>query len=106
MSENEIPFSQDLYNHLTTLLGKSIGLSLDARQIDRLNFEANKLANVIEKHVNKTAQERSLKVCALVMQEIDKLKAEIKQQREIDLAEAERLKARAEVETLYENRKL
>jgi hypothetical protein len=61
-----INFGEDLYNHLSTILERSVGLSLDIRQIDRLRIESNKLAEAITRQVEKIAQERALQVCKLL----------------------------------------
>lgn len=60
------PFSQELYNHLSTILERSVGMPLDMKQIDRLRFEADKLSAVITKHVEKVAQDKALQVCKLL----------------------------------------
>ena len=62
----EQPFSQDLYNHLSTILERSVGTSLDIRQLDRLRLESDKLATVITRHIEHVAQERALQVCKLL----------------------------------------
>lgn len=59
-------FSQALYNHLSTLLERSVGISLDMRQIDRLRLESDLLAKVIEARVERIAEEKALQVCKLL----------------------------------------
>lgn len=75
------PFENELYNHLSTILGKGLGVPMDQRQVDRLSFECNRLAEVLSKRVTEmakeTAQKETLKVCALVLDELDKLKKEL-----------------------------
>ena len=60
------PFNEEIYNHLSTILERSVGISLDMRQIDRLRFESDKLAEVISKHVERISQEKALEVCKLL----------------------------------------
>lgn len=59
-------FEQELYNQLSTIFTKTVGSSLDIRQIDRLNDESKKLAAMITKHINTVAQARALEVCKLL----------------------------------------
>lgn len=59
-------FEQELYNKLSTIFSRTIGNTLDARQIDRLNLEAKNLATLISKQVNEVAQDRSLTVCKIL----------------------------------------
>ena len=60
------PFEQELYNQLSTIFTKTVGSSLDIRQIDRLNDESKKLAATLTKHINTVAQARALEVCKLL----------------------------------------
>lgn len=60
------PFNEELYNHLSTIMERSIGLSLDIRQLDRLRLESDKLADVIAKNVERISQEKALQVCKLL----------------------------------------
>ena len=60
------PFEQELYNRLSTIFERTVGNSLDIRQIDRLQDESKKLADLLNKHINKVAQERALEVCKLL----------------------------------------
>ena len=59
-------FEQELYNRLSTIFERTVGISLDIRQIDRLNDESKKLADLLTKQINKVAQERALEVCKLL----------------------------------------
>ena len=60
------PFNEEIYNHLSTILERSVGISLDMRQIDRLRMESDRLAEVITKHVELIAQAKALQVCKLL----------------------------------------
>ena len=60
------PFEQELYNRLSTIFERTVGISLDMRQIDRLQDESRKLADLLNKQINKVAQERALEVCKLL----------------------------------------
>jgi len=60
------PFNAEIYNHLTTILERSVGISLDIRQLDRLRMESDKLAEVITRHVERISQEKALQVCKLL----------------------------------------
>jgi len=60
------PFNEEIYNHLSTILERSVGISLDMRQIDRLRMESDKLAEVITRHVDRIAQDKALQVCKLL----------------------------------------
>jgi len=60
------PFNEEIYNHLSTILERSVGISLDMRQIDRLRMESDKLAEVITKHVELISQAKALQVCKLL----------------------------------------
>ena len=60
------PFEQELYNRLSTIFERTVGTSLDIRQIDRLNDESKKLADLLNRQINKVAQERALEVCKLL----------------------------------------
>ena len=60
------PFNEEIYNHLSTILERSVGISLDMRQIDRLRLESDRLAEVITKHVERISQEKALQVCKLL----------------------------------------
>lgn len=86
-------FTQELYGRLSTLFERAIGHSLDLRQIDRLNDESRKLAELINKQINTVAQARALAVCKLlndatsgafkiVAEEDEKLRVEIAELRE------------------------
>lgn len=60
------PFNEEVYNHLSTILERSVGISLDMRQIDRIRLESDKLAEVITRHVERISQEKALQVCKLL----------------------------------------
>jgi len=60
------PFNEEIYNHLSTILERSVGISLDMRQIDRLRLESDRLAEVITKHVERISQAKALEVCKLL----------------------------------------
>ena len=59
-------FNEEIYNHLSTIMERSVGVSLDMRQIDRLRLESDRLAEVITKHVERISQEKALQVCKLL----------------------------------------
>jgi hypothetical protein len=59
-------FQQQLYNQLSTVFTRTLGHSLDIRQIDRLNVEAKNLGDLITKQVNDVANKRALEVCKLL----------------------------------------
>lgn len=59
-------FQQTLYNQLSTVFSRTLGHSLDIRQIDRLNVEAKKLGDLITAQVNEVANKRALEVCKLL----------------------------------------
>lgn len=61
-----IPFNEEIYNHLSTIMERSVGISLDIRQLDRLRLESDKLAEVITKHVERISQDKALQVCKLL----------------------------------------
>lgn len=60
------PFNEEIYNHLSTIMERSVGISLDIRQLDRLRLESDRLAEVITKHVERISQEKALQVCKLL----------------------------------------
>lgn len=60
------PFNEEIYNHLSTILERSVGVSLDIRQLDRLRLESDRLADVITKHIERAAQDKALQVCKLL----------------------------------------
>ena len=62
----EVPFEQELYNRLSTVFERTVGIALDIRQIDRLHDEAKKLGELITKQINKVSQEKALQVCRLL----------------------------------------
>ena len=59
-------FDQELYNRLSTIFERTVGIALDIRQIDRLNDESKKLADLIDHRINEVAQKRALEVCKLL----------------------------------------
>lgn len=59
-------FEHELYNRLSTIFERTVGIALDIRQIDRLNDESKKLADLITRHINTVAQARALEVCKLL----------------------------------------
>ena len=59
-------FSEELYNRLSTILERTVGISLDIRQIDRLNDEAKKLGDLLTRQIQVEAQKRALEVCRLL----------------------------------------
>ena len=59
-------FEQELYNRLSTIFERTVGISLDIRQIDRLNDESKKLAELLTKQINVVAQARALEVCKIL----------------------------------------
>lgn len=60
------PFNEEIYNHLSTILERSVGISLDIRQLDRLRLESDRLAAVITKNVERIAQNKALQVCKIL----------------------------------------
>lgn len=60
------PFNEEIYNHLSTILERSVGISLDIRQLDRLRLESDRLAAVITKNVERIAQKKALQVCQIL----------------------------------------
>lgn len=60
------PFEQELYNRLSTIFERTVGIALDIRQIDRLQDESRKLADLLNKQINAVAQARALEVCKLL----------------------------------------
>lgn len=59
-------FGEDLYNHLSTILERAMGSTLDMQKIDRLRHESERLAKVIERRVEQLSQEKALQVCKLL----------------------------------------
>jgi phosphosulfolactate synthase (CoM biosynthesis protein A) len=59
-------FQQQLYNQLSTVFTRTLGHSLDIRQIDQLNMEAKRLGDLITEQVNDVANKRALEVCKLL----------------------------------------
>jgi hypothetical protein len=62
----KVPFEQDLYSQLSTILQYTLGRTMDVRQIDRLTQDTNRLAGVIDRHINERARAQALEICKLL----------------------------------------
>lgn len=75
----EIPFRQALYSELTTILGRGRERAIDQKLLDVLYQDINRLADVLDKQVQKQAQAEAQKVCELAIKllggELDKVSA-------------------------------
>ncbi len=72
MSDLVKPFNEKLYSKLSTILGKTIGQSLDIRQIDSINHECKLLAELIAEFVDARSHVKTLEVVKLLQEEIVK----------------------------------
>lgn len=61
-------FNQELYNQFSTILQYTIGRQLDAKQIERLQFDVTRLAEAITKQIEERAVAKAAEICKIVNQ--------------------------------------
>ncbi len=84
-------FNQELYNQLSTILQYTIGRQLDAKQIERLQFDTARLASVLTKQIDEQASAKATAICKVLAKvigdEIEELRANmdlpVRRQRDI-----------------------
>lgn len=59
-------FSQALYNQLSTILQYTIGRQLDAKQIERLQFDTHRLADALTKQIEERAAAKAAEICKVL----------------------------------------
>lgn len=74
-------FQQELYNQLSTILQYTIGRQLDQKQVDRLQFDTGRLAEVLTKQIEERSKAKASEICkAMVIvlsEEIDSLRVQL-----------------------------
>lgn len=74
-------FTQGLYNQLSTILQYTIGRQLDSKQIERLQFDTQRLADTINKQIEEKATAKAVEICKaltkVVSEEIEELRAQM-----------------------------
>lgn len=74
-------FHQDLYNQLSTILQYTIGRQLDVKQIERLQFDTNRLAEAFTKQIEDRATVKATEICKIAVKvlsaEMDEIRANL-----------------------------